>query len=495
MVSFSPDGLKYFSVEAVARRIVDPKNTVYSAKRLIGLPFRSEEVQKALMRLPYELSEGNNEQAVFIGPDRTYTIPEVSGLLLGYLRQCAEMFLGDSVNAAVITVPATFNDSQRRATVDAGRIAGVDVLRVLNEPTAAALAYGLGQNMSQRIAVYDFGGGTFDITILQVEDDIFEVLATGGDTFLGGDDMDSVLLTILADLFNAEHGIDPRGDQAARSRLLIAAEQVKRHLSDFPEARGDLKNIAIGSTGEPLALRFHIARSVFETAIRGLVGRTIQACQDVLASAQLAPSQIDEVIMVGGTTRVPLVRAEVERYFGRPPRTDLNPDEVVAWGAAIQAENLANAGASLPSRAVLLDVTPRALGIAVTGGFAERIIDRNVPVPVEQTRIFSTSSDNQSSVRIQVCQGESRRFEENVPLGELELTDLQPARRGEASIEVTFKVDTNGILRVRARDGATGVAREAAVNVRGAMSESEVQEAAERQKYEEASNLPEVPEA
>jgi len=493
VVSFSPDGLKYFSLEAVARRIVDPKNTVYSAKRLIGLPFHSEEVQKALMRLPYGLSEGNNEQAVFIGPDRTYTIPEVSGLLLGYLRQCAELFLSDSVSAAVITVPATFNDSQRRATVDAGRIAGVDVLRVLNEPTAAALAYGLGQNMSQRIAVYDFGGGTFDITILQVENDVFEVLATGGDTFLGGDDMDSALLNILAELFKAEHGLDPRNDQAARSRLLIAAEQVKRHLSDFPEARGDLKNIAIGSTGEPLALRFHIARSVFETAIRGLVGRTIQSCQDVLASAQLTPSQIDEVIMVGGTTRVPMVRAEVEKYFGRPPRTDLNPDEVVAWGAAIQAENLANAGENLPSRAVLLDVTPRALGIAVTGGFAERIIDRNVPVPIEQTRIFSTSADNQSSVRIQVCQGESRRFDENVPLGELELTDLMPARRGEVSIEVTFKVDTNGILRVRARDGATGVSREAAVSVRGAMSEAEVQKAAERQKNEEASNLPEVP--
>ena len=494
VVSFSPDGLKYFSVDAVARRILDPKNTVYSAKRLIGLPFHSDEVQKAIGRLPYELREGNNEQAVFIGPDRTYTIPEISGLLLGYLRQCAELFLGDAVSAAVITVPANFNDSQRRATVDAGRIAGLDVLRVLNEPTAAALACGLGQNMSQRIAVYDFGGGTFDVTILQVENDVFEVLATGGDTFLGGDDMDNGLLNILAELFNAEHGIDPRTDQAARSRLLIAAEQVKRHLSEFPEARGDLKNIAIGSSGEPLALRFHIARSVFETSIRGLVSRTIQTCQEVLASAQLSPSQIDEVIMVGGTTRVPLVRAEVEKYFGRPPRTDLNPDEVVAWGAAIQAENLANAGESLPSRAILLDVTPRALGIAVTGGFAERIIERNVPVPVEQTRIFSTSSDNQISVRIQVCQGESRRFEENVPLGELELTGLPPGRRGEVSIEVTFKVDTNGILRVRARDAVTGTIREAAVSVRGAMSESEVQEAAERQKYDDPGNLPDVTE-
>ena len=498
VVSFSADGLKYFSREGVARRIVDPKYTVYSGKRLIGLSFRSKEVQKAIARLPYELREGNNEQAVFVGPDRTYTIPEVSGLLLGYLRQCCELFLGDSVTGAVITVPANFNDAQRRATIDAGRIAGLDVLRVLNEPTAAALAYGLGQNMSQRIAVYDFGGGTFDITILQVEGDVFEVLATGGDTFLGGDDMDTALLNILAELFRAEHGIDPRDDQAARARLLIAAEQVKCHLSEFSEARGELKNIAVSELGEQLALRFHIARNVFETAIRGLVGRTIQTTQEVLASVGLAASQIDEVIMVGGTTRVPLVRAEVERYFGRTPRTDLNPDEVVAWGAAIQAENLAHAGENLANHAVLLDVTPRALGIAVAGGFAERILDRNVPVPVEQTRIFTTSADNQSTVRIQVCQGESRRFDENVPLGELELSGIPPARRGEIAIEVTFRVDTNGILRVRARDAATGAAREAAVNVRGGMTDVEVAEAVERQKSQESpledSMLPELAE-
>jgi molecular chaperone DnaK len=488
VVSFSSEGLKYFSREGVARRIVDPKNTVYSAKRLIGLPFRSKEVERAITRLPYELREGNNEQAVFVGPDRTYTIPEVSGLILGYLRQCAELFLGDTVNGAVITVPANFNDAQRRATIDAGRIAGLDVLRVLNEPTAAALAYGLGQHMSQRIAVYDFGGGTFDITILQVEGDVFEVLATGGDSFLGGDDLDDALLNILADLFRAEHGLDVRDDQAAHARLLIAAEQVKCHLSSFPEARGELKNIAVGSQGEELALRFHIARPVFEHAIRGLVTRTIETTQEVLSSVGLAASQVDEVIMVGGTTRVPLVRAEVERYFGRPPRIDLNPDEVVAWGAAIQAENLAHVGENLANHAVLLDVTPRALGIAVTGGFAERILDRNVPVPVEQTRIFTTSADNQTSVRIQVCQGESRRFDENVPLGELELSGIPAARRGEVSVEVTFRVDTNGILRVRARDAATGVAREAAVNVRGGMSDTEVAQAVDRQKSQESLN-------
>jgi molecular chaperone DnaK len=492
VVSFSGDGLKCFSREAVARRIVDPRFTIYSAKRLIGLPFRSDAVQRAIARLPYELREGNNEQAVFVGPDRTYTIPEISGLLLGYLRQCAELFLGETVTNAVITVPANFNDTQRRATIDAGRIAGLEVLRVLNEPTAAALAYGLGQNMSQRIAIYDFGGGTFDITILQVQGEVFEVMATGGDTFLGGDDMDNALLSILAELFQAEYGIDPRSEQSSRARLLIAAEQVKRHLSDFPEARGELKNIAIGPRGDQLALRFQIARNVFESAIRPLVARTIQTCHEVLSSAGLAPSQIDEIILVGGSTRVPLVRAEVARYFGRPPRTDLNPDEVVAWGAAIQAENLAHAGQSLANNAVLLDVTPRALGIAVAGGFAERIVDRNIPVPVEQTRVFTTSSDNQTSVRIQVCQGESRRFDENTPLGELELSGLPLARRGEIAIEVTFRVDTDGILRVRARDATTGVAREAAVNVRGGMSEKEVAEAALRSKIDDTSELEEI---
>ncbi|MGD0835718.1 MAG: Hsp70 family protein [Polyangia bacterium] len=477
VVSFAPDGLKCFSHEAALRRITDPKNTVYSAKRLIGLPFRSKEVQRAIARLPYEVREGNNEQAIFAGPERTYTIPEVSGLLLGYLRQCAELFLGDTVTGSVITVPANFNDAQRRATVDAGRIAGLDVLRVLNEPTAAALAYGLGQHISQRIVVYDFGGGTFDVTILQVEGDVFEVLATGGDSFLGGDDMDSALVAILAELFHAEHGIDPRTNPAVNARLLIAAEQVKCHLSEHPEARGELKNIALGSQGEQLALRFNIARNVFEKAVGELVARTIQTTQEVLASAGLTASQIDEVIMVGGTTRIPLVRAEVERCFGRPPRIDLNPDEVVAWGAAIQAENLAHAGETPGNRAVLLDVTPRALGIAVTGGFAEKIVDRNVPVPVEQTRIFTTSADNQTTVRIQVCQGESRRFDENVPLGELELSGIPPARRGDVAVEVTFRVDTNGILRVRARDVATGAVREAAVNVRGGMSDAEVTEA------------------
>jgi len=493
VVSFLADGNKLLGYEAVARRIVDPANTVYSAKRLIGLPFNSEEVKIAAERLPYEVREGMNEQAVFVGPNgRTYTIPEISGFLLSYLKQCAELFLGETVTGAVITVPANFNDAQRRATMDAGRIAGLEVLRVLNEPTAAALAYGAGQSMSQRIAIFDFGGGTFDVTILQVEGYVFEVIATGGDTFLGGDDADSLVMSLLSDMFMQQHGIDPRGDSEMKARLMLAAEQIKRHLSDQTEARGELKQLGIDGTGQPISLHFELSRARLEETVEPLVLRTVQTCGDVLGAALLAPSQIDDIILVGGSTRMPLVRKEVERYFGKPPRTDINPDEVVAWGAAIQADILTNAGTNqAATQAILLDVTPRALGIATTGGFAEKIVDKNVPVPVEQTRIFATSADNQTTVRIQVCQGESRRFDENTPLGELELSDIPPARRGETKIEVTFRVDTNGILRVRARDAVTGLAREAAVNVRGTMTDDEVAAAAAKAEQELA-DLPDL---
>jgi molecular chaperone DnaK len=463
--------------------VLDPRYTIFSAKRLIGQSSRSDEVRMAIGRVPYAVGEGKNEQPVIAGPDRSYTIPEISGLLLSYLKQISEAHLGEPVTGAVITVPANFNDAQRRATMDAGRIAALEVMRVINEPTAAALAYGFGRDMSQRVAVYDFGGGTFDVTILQVEGEVFEVIATGGDSFLGGDDVDSSIVNILAGLYTAQNGGDPRGDPQMRARLTLAAEQIKRHLSDAGEARGELK-LGVTPQGQPVTLKFQIARGAFEESIAPLLARTMRTCDEALGRAGLTPTQIDEVILVGGSTRIPVVRRDVECHFGRPPRADINPDEVVAYGAAIQAASLAGGGVALGRRPVLLDVTPRALGIATAGGFAETIIERNVPVPVEQTRLFSTSADNQTQVTIQVCQGESRRFDENTPLGELDLPGLPPARRGEIKIEVTFRIDTNGILRVRARDPQSGLAKEAAVNVRATMSDAEVSEAAVRRARE-----------
>jgi molecular chaperone DnaK len=499
VVALMPDGSKLFSYDAVARRIVDPVYTVYSAKRLMGQAFAGEEASLVASRVPYQLQQGSNDQVVIAGPDRTYSIPEISGLLLSYMHQCAQQHLQTEITGAVITVPANFNNAQRQATMDAGRIGGLNVLRVINEPTAAALAYGLGRGMSQRIAVFDFGGGTFDVTILQVEGEVFEVIASGGDSFLGGDDLDESVMMMLSEQFQLQHRYDPSDDLSMRARLVIAGEQIKRHLGRAAEAKGELQ-LGNDAEGRPRALNFHITREQFEVAIAPLVSRTIMACDEVLSAAQLTRSQIDEVIMVGGSTRIPFVRQEVERQFGRPARTDINPDEVVACGAAVQAASLTGDVGGLGQKPVLLDVTPRALGIAVAGGFAEPIVERNVPLPVEQTRVFATSSDGQTKVVIQVCQGESRRFEENAALGELSLHGLRAGRRGQVKIEVTFKVDTNGILRVRARDPETDTATEAAVSVRGTMSETEIAAAADRQAEtppsdETAPAAPAVPEA
>jgi molecular chaperone DnaK len=485
VVALLPNGAKLYSHQATARRVLDPGYTIFSAKRLIGQSFRSDEVRMTTARVPYQVREGSNEQPVVVGPDRAYTIPEISGLMLAYLKHLAEAHLKEPVTAAVVTVPANFNDAQRRATIDAGRIGGLEVLRVVNEPTAAALAYGFGRNMSQRIAIYDFGGGTFDVTVLQVEGEVFEVIATGGDSFLGGDDADSAIVNLLSELYVQQLRTDPRQLPAIKAHLTLAAEQIKRRLSEAPEARGDLK-LGVDGRGQPTSLKFHISRQAFEAAIAPLVARTIRTADEVINRAGFAATQIDEVILVGGSTRIPAVRRDVERHFGKAPRADINPDEVVAWGAALQAASLAGGGETLGRRPVLLDVTPRGLGIAVAGGFCETIVDRNVPVPVEQMRVFTTSADHQTKVVIQVCQGESQRFDENDPLGDLALTDLPDGRRGEVKIEVTFRVDTNGILRVRARDPESGKESQAAVNVRATMSDGEVSEATQRQQDEKA---------
>ncbi|HEY3352356.1 MAG TPA: Hsp70 family protein [Polyangia bacterium] len=476
-VSFHPNGSTLVSHPARRRRIVDPRNTLFSVKRLIGQPFRSPPVQTALARLPYRVVEGPNEQTQVVARGRPYTIPQASALILGHLKACAEAALGAAVTDAVITVPANFDDAQRAATKAAGEIAGLKVRRILNEPTAAALAYGVGRNLDRRVAIYDFGGGTFDVTVLRIKDKIFEVLATGGDTFLGGDDLDLVLVDVIADRFLQEHRYDLRADEVARPRLVLAAEQIKRRLSDEEEVSGEIKEIVHGEGGKPIDVKFAIARAELEEAIKPLVDRTFWACEEVLQLAGFAPTEIDDVILVGGTTRVPLVRRRVQEYFGKAPRTNINPDEVVAYGAAVQAAALSQDLDLSQYYALLLDVTPRALGLAVAGGFAETIVERNAQLPIEQKRIFTTGADDQERVLIQICQGESRRFAENVPLGQLELAGLRKARRGDVKIEVTFQIDTDGILHIRAKDLATGRAEQATVTVRGGMSGDEVEAA------------------
>jgi molecular chaperone DnaK len=478
-VSFHPNGTTLVTHAARRRRLVDPRNTIYSAKRLIGQPFRAPGVQTAVARLPYRVVEGPNEQTQVVARGRSLTIPEVSAILLGHLKHCAEAAVAGPVPEAVITVPANFDDAQRAATKAAGEIAGFKVRRILNEPTAAALAYGVGRSFDRRVAVYDFGGGTFDITVLRIKDKIFEVLATGGDTFLGGDDLDLVLVDLLADRFLREHRYDLRADEIARPRLVLAAEQIKRKLSDDEEVSGEIKEIVHGEGGKAIDVRFEVTRPQFESSIRGHVDRTFWACDEVMQLAGLAPTEIDDIILVGGTTRIPLVRQRVQEYFGKAPRTNINPDEVVAYGAAVQGAALSQDLDVEQYYSLLLDVTPRALGLAVAGGYAETIIERNAQLPIEQKRIFATSADDQERVLIQICQGESRRFAENVPLGQLELAGLRKARRGEVTIEVTFQVDTDGILNVRARDVATGRAEQATMTVRGGMTEAEVEAARE----------------
>jgi molecular chaperone DnaK len=474
IVSFHPSGEVLVSYSAQQRRIVDARNTIFSAKRLIGQPFRSEDVQYAIQRLPYRVDEGQNEQTLIVARGKKMSVPEVSAHVLVHVKQCAERFFNRPVERAVITVPANFNDSQRAATKAAGRIAGLDVLRILNEPTAAALAYGVGRSYDHKVAIYDLGGGTFDITILQVRDKIFEVLATGGDTFLGGDDMDEAMLDLLALDFLAEHNYDLRDDAVSRPVLLVAAEHIKKQLSKAEAYQGEIKELVHGTGGQALGLRINMQRDRFEQAIEPLVERTFEACEEVIRLAGMSPREIDEIVLVGGATRVPLVRRRVEQYFGKQPHANINADEVVAYGAAVQALALSSDVDVDQFYSLLLDVTPRALGIAVAGGYAERIIERNVQIPVEQTRIFTTSTDNQQLVRIQVCQGEARKFDENTPLGELVLSDLRRARRGEIKIAVSFQIDTDGILHVSAKDVDTGAMQRATIQVRGTMSEEDI---------------------
>ena len=479
IVGFLPSGEVLVGHAARARRHIDPRNTIYSAKRLIGQSIRNPIVRLAMSTLPYQCEEGPNEQPLIVVRGRRYTVPEISSYVLQHCKRCAERYLGAPVSKAVITVPANFTDSQRQATKHAGEIAGLKVLRILNEPTAAALAYGFGRALDAKLAIYDLGGGTFDVTVLQIRDKIFEVLSTGGDSFLGGDDLDRVLVMRLAQEFMTRERVDLRENPEAWSRLITAAEQIKCRLSEDDAVAGTVHELGTGPGGRPLSLDFEVTREEFEASIAPYVERSVQACQEVLVAAGFSSSMLSDLILVGGSTRVPLVRRLVTEYFGRTPQTRINPDETVAYGAALQAAALLSGGLD-PGKfySLLLDVCPRALGIAVAGGYNETIVEKNTPVPVERTRNFTTSKDFQTDVQIQVCQGEARTFAENERLGVLHLAGLPSRERGGTVIEVTFTIDGDGILNVRARDKATSQETRATMQVVGAPTDENTEASA-----------------
>ena len=495
VVAFPASGGVVAGTEAKLRRAIEPETTVYSAKRLIGQNIRSPLVQLALTGLPFKVEEGPNQQPIIVTRDRRLTVPEVSAQVLGHLKRCAERQLGQRVIQAVITVPANFSDSQRQATKEAGRLAGLDVLRLLNEPTAAALAYGFGQHKDEVVCVFDFGGGTFDVSLLAIKDEVFEVLATDGDFFLGGDDIDRAIAEFLAAEMNRQHRFDPRGNHEIMTRLVLAAEEVKIHLSDSTSAEGTIDGLV--NRGTEHKLNFRLTRTQLEEMVRGFVDRCIDLTRNALTAVRIDPKSISQVVCVGGSTRIPLVRQRLAELFGKEPALRINPDEVVAQGAAIQAGSLSGslfhgagistrdavptfalsplahgdvpwAQAVAPARPILLDVTPASLRVATAGGFTEEILERNLPTPIERTRTFTTARDHQTQVVIDCCRGDARRVADNEPLGRLVLEGLPPRRRGEVRIDVTFRVDQDGILHVRARDADTGITQEAALEVLGA---------------------------
>jgi len=471
VVAFEPDGTIQVGNAAKAQVIHDPPNTVYSHKRLIGRYAFSEEVKKARAICSYEIAEGPNHSVRVRIRGELFSLPEIAAMVLREMKTIAETRLGQPVDKAVITVPAYFNDNQRQATKDAGRIAGLEVLRILNEPTAAALAYGFGRGLSQKVAVYDLGGGTFDISVLEIGDDIFEVLSTCGDTFLGGDDFDDRIIDLLADEFVAKHGINLRNDSYALEKLKVAAEGAKKALSEDAEVEIRIPDIAKAAEGGSLSLERTFRVEEFQGLVADLVQRTFKVCDEALQSANLVARDLDGVILVGGPTRLPLVRDAVREYFQQDPKADVDPDQVVAMGAAIHAATLSTRATD----AYLLDVTPLSLRIGVAGGQAETVIERNTPVPIEQTRTVTTFHDFQESVRIRVYQGESREAAENELLGEFEFSDFAKARRGEVQIDVTFAINSDGIVNVTARDQSTGEEASTRITLSSSLSEGELE--------------------
>jgi molecular chaperone DnaK len=470
VVAFGQDSSIAVGNQAKARVILDPKHTVSSAKRLIGRYFFSEEVKKARAVCSYEIVSGENSSVRIRIRDELFSLSEISAFVLKEMKTIAETSLGTPVSRAVITVPAFFNDNQRQSTKDAGRIAGLDVLRILNEPTAAALAYGYGKDLKQRVVVYDLGGGTFDVSVLEIGDEVFEVLATCGDTYLGGDDFDDRLIDMLAEQVQAQHGINVRTDPFALEKLKAAAEKAKIELSVSEPARIAIPGLA-KKDEETIGLELDLSRADFEKLTRDLVFRTFKVCDEAMQQAGLTVRDLDGVILVGGPTRLPTIRKAVRDYFQREPEIDINPDEVVALGAAIHAHSLVGTA----DQACLLDVTPLSLRLGITGGMAETIIERNSPIPIDHTRIFTTARDNQPSVAVRIYQGESREVDGNTLLGEFEFSGYKPGARGQVQIEVTFAISTEGIVKVSARDPKTGAAHSATVSMSSGLSEQELQ--------------------
>ncbi len=469
IVGFTEKGDRLVGQIAKRQAVTNPTSTIYAVKRLLGRKFDAPEVQKAMETLPYEISGASNGDVRIRVRDRDYSPAEISGVILSRLKELAEDFLGAEVDEAIITVPAYFDDSQRQATKDAGRIAGLKVSRIINEPTAASLAYGFDEAKDVRIAVYDLGGGTFDITILQIGDGVFEVKATAGDTFLGGEDFDQRIIDWLLSEFEKAHGQDLRSDKLALQRLKEAAEKAKCDLSASEVAEINLPFISADPSG-PKHLNTRLTRAQFEEMIKDILERTRKPCEDALRSAGLKPEQVDEVLLVGGQTRTPLVVDLVREIFGREPNRDKSPDEVVGIGAAIQGGILRGEVKDM----VLLDVTPLSIGIETRGGVFTKLIDRNSTIPTKKSRIFTTVTDNQSKVEVHVLQGEREIAAHNKSLGRFELVGIAPAPKGVPQIDVTFDIDSNGILHVSARDQGTGREQRIVVTPSGGLSESEI---------------------